>query len=229
MRAIPLFSLMHTTLGVLYVFCAATASSDPIFHWEAASGLTPDQLEHGPELFLSGNVPAPALADDALTITTTANAENVFYLQAEPLVETDRPFTFEFEMRLVSGASSADARGPVSIFITFEDAWGMLLSIDVDAVFFSSAPGVRGEVANVDTDEAAHTYRLQHDGARNLTLFYDGDEILSAAAYQSQADHGTLDRFGWGEGTLLAYGVSEWYSVHHDALGAIFEDSFEEP
>lgn len=132
-------------------------------------------------------------------------------------------------MRLVSGASTSTTRAPAAIFLTTAPSIGISLHIDADRIFFAVGQGTNGPISNVDTDDAMHTYRLEHDGSGNFTLFHDDAEILNASAYESASDNGPVKRFAFGEGSNLAYGVSEWGSVRHDFLGTLFKDSFEAP
>jgi len=203
------------------------ANAEPILLWDAASGLTPDQLDPPYQLILSEGSSIPVLESGSLRITTQQSGQNAFYLMTEPLVTTNRPFTIEFRVQLISGASSVEQRAPITLFITTSDATGTLLCIDVDQVFFLVSSNERGTVAAVDTDEALHSYRLEHDGAGGFTLFYDDGEILKSTAFTNESSHGNLMRIGWGEGSILAFGDSRWVSFTHDAMDELFRDSFE--
>ena len=197
------------------------------YTWEAISGLTPDQAEPAYSLVLSGDAPSPALEPDLLRIATESQSENAYYIQFSPIVDTSLPFTLEFELRLVSGFSATNIRGPVMVFITIANATGTLLVIDLDKVFFLDGAFTPGAQALVDTDDISHHYRLEHDGSGGFTLFYDSMEILSTAAFVDSASHGTQMRIGWGEASTLAFGESEWRSFSHNANDGIFRSGFE--
>jgi hypothetical protein len=214
--------------SIICLTFATLAFSDAIFTWEASSGLTPDEIDPPFALVVAGGASEPTLNSGILTISTAQNAQNVAYQQMEPMIDTDAKFTFEWQLRVVSGSSSSNARGPVGIWFTLGGSYGTLLIIDIDRVFFNDGPLTPGQVATVDTDEAMHTYRLEHDGQGNFTLFYDDAELLMASAYFSVSDHGNIKRIGWGEGSTLAFGVSEWVSLSHNAINPFFKDSFED-
>lgn len=209
--------------------CPAQGQVNSTYNWNAASGLTPDQVEPTFPLFVSGGASAPFLESNLLKISTGQDGQNVYYMQVEPAVETEQDFSIEFRMRLVSGSTSTNLRGPVTVFITLANFRGTLLVIDVDKVFFTASSGTTGTIATVDTNEALHTYRVQHDGLGKFTLFYDESELLQASAFADPANHGSLKRIGWGEGSSYAFGASEWEFFNHNAIDPLFKDSFEDP
>jgi hypothetical protein len=54
-----------------------------------------------------------------------------------------------------------------------------------------------------------------------LSVFQDGKHILDGATFSSSEKNGDVPRVGFGDGTILAHGVSEWEYFHHDAVGKI--------
>jgi len=225
-------SLISGSVPVLFMLILLGTPAGPlvagsIIGWNAASGLTPDQIDTPWTLTLTNGAIAPVLDMGVLRIETDANEKNAFYLQTEPVIDTDRPFTIEFRMRVISGSTVNSARGPVIVFTTVQPSLGTLLILDVDKVFFNVGLNTAGPIATVDTDDQHHDYRLEYDGAGMFVLFYDGDELLSAAAYSSASDHASTLRIGWGEGSVAALGVSEWISFGHTAAASILKDGFE--
>lgn len=219
---------VHSISAILIIVMINWAHAvGPVSNWDAASGLKPDEISEPYEVINNSGV-QPTLDAGKLTISTTADSRNVFYIQREPLVDPSRKFTVTVNMRLVSGTSITPFRAPVGIFTTIAPSVGLVLWIDVDRVFFGVDRFVNGPISNVDTDDAMHTYRIEHDGAGNFTLFHDDIEILSATAWESSQDHGAVRRFAFGDGSSNAHGVSEWSLVNHNFLDPIFRDSFEE-
>ena len=214
-------------LAALFMVTEATAQSLSV--WEASSGLFPEEAGLDYEVFTSGNVPPPTLESDVLTISTSQNADNYFYLQIEPDVQPARAFRAEWEMRLLSGSSSSTGRAPFMVFITMSENIGMLLGIDLDRIFFLVDGANPGSPALVDTDDAFHTYRLEHDGSGGLVLYQDNVQLLAGNAYESASSHGPNKRFGWGEGSTLANGSFEIKSMKHDFPSGLFKDAFEIP
>lgn len=215
--------------GFLLGLCliAGPVRADIVSTWSALSGLTPDQISPPYTQVLVEAAAPPLLDSGVLTISTSQDADNAFFLQIEPLVYTASEFSIEFECRLISGSSSSNVRGPILLFVTVTDSVGILLIIDIDEVFFVVGPTTPGEIAVVDTNDASHVYRLEHDGSGGFTLFHDDLEILNATAFNDLATHGSQMRIGWGEGSILAHGVSEWTSFGHTAVDAYFRDSLE--
>lgn len=219
---------IHSIAAVFIIVMSNWANAvGPVSNWDSASGLKPDEISEPYEIFNNTGV-QPTLDAGKLTISTTADSQNVGYIQRESLVDPSREFTATVNMRLVSGTSSSPFRAPVGIFTTIAPSIGLVLWIDVDRVFFGVDRFVNGPISNVDTDDAMHTYRIEHDGAGNFTLFHDDVEILSATAWESSQDHGVVRRFIFGDGSSNAQGVSEWSLVNHNFLDPIFRDSFEE-
>jgi hypothetical protein len=214
---------------VLSLVAVAGAQAQSLSEWEASSGVLPDEAGLGYTVIQAGNVPAPTLESGVLTVSTSQNADNYYYVQVEPDVEPDRAFTIDWEMRLLSGSSSSTARAPFMMFITIDENVGTLLGIDADRIFFVVAGLNAGPPALVDTDDAFHAYRLEHDGSGGFVLYQDDVQLLSAAAYESAGSHGPLKRFGWGEGSILARGSFEISSMTHDFPSGLFKDAFEIP
>jgi hypothetical protein len=224
-RSIQVYSISAIPIIVMSNWVYAV---DPVSNWDPASGLKPDEISEPYELLNNSGV-QPVLDAGILTISTTSDSQNVYYIQRQPLVGPSRKFTATVNMRLVSGTSTSPFRAPVAIFTTISPSVGLVLFIDVDRVFFGVDRFVNGPIANVDTDDAMHTYRFEHDGTGNFTLFHDDIEILSATAWESTQDHGTIRRWAFGDGSSNAHGISEWGQVTHNFLDPIFQDSLEEP
>ena len=208
------------------VFCNLTHAADRISNWDPSSGLKPDEISEPYELVDNFTTP-PYLDSGKLIISNTAYSNIQFYIQREPLVDPSVPFSVTVNMKLVSGSSSSEYRAPAAIVFTIAPSRGIILWIDIDRVFFGKDRFVNGPVANVDTDEAMHTYRVEHDGDGNFTLFHDDIEILTGSAFESTPDHGVVRRFAFGDVTNASYGVSEWGAITHNFINQVFGDSFE--
>lgn len=142
----------------------------------------------------------------------------MFYIQREPIVDTSGPFFIEARLRFVSGSSSLASRAPISIAFTTAPNIGTTLFIGLDRVFFNTGDATAGPSAVVDTNGAFHTYRIDYDGAGALSLAYDGNTVLAGATFTSASFNGPQERIAWGEGSILAFGTSEWQYFQHNAL-----------
>jgi len=209
----PLAALTLVALAA----ASAPAAAGYVSSWNAASGLYPDQISPPYSLFDSS--PAdPVLAGGVLTVSTSAQLQQMYYRQLDPIVDTSGAFFIEARLRLVSGAASHASRAPISITFTTAPNVGNALQIHHDSVFFLTDNLVAGTKVAVDTNDAFHTYRIESDGAGGLTLDWDGTQILTGATFLSADANGPTERITWGQGSQLAFGTSEWAYFTHDAL-----------
>jgi hypothetical protein len=211
---------------LIIAVCNTSLAADLVSLWDPSSGLKPDEISEPYELIDNFTTP-PYLESGKLIISNTSPSNIQLYIQREPLVDPSVPFSVTVNMKLVSGVSSSEYRAPAAIVFTIAPSRGIILWIDIDRVFFGKDRFVNGPVANVDTDEAMHAYRIEHDGDGNFTLFHDDVEILTGSAFESTPDHGPVRRFAFGDVTNASYGVSEWGAVSHNFINPVFRDSFE--
>ena len=211
---------------LIFSACNTALAADRISMWDPSSGLKPDEISEPYELV--DNIATPPYLDSGKLIISNTTYSNIqLYIQREPLVDPSVPFSVTVNMKLASGASASEYRAPAALVFTIAPSRGIILWIDIDRVFFGEDRFVNGPVANVDTDEAMHTYRIEHDGDGNFTLFHDDVETLTGSAFESTQDHGPVRRFAFGDVTNAAYGVSEWGAITHNFINPVFRDSFE--
>jgi hypothetical protein len=189
-----------------------------VSNYQASSGLFPDQISPPYTLFDDASPENPMLAGGILTLSTSANAERIFYSQFAPIVDTSAAFFIEARVRFVSGSSSSAARAPISIQFTTAPNVGNTLFIGPDEVFFNTGENTAGLKAMVDTNDGFHTYRVEYSGAGALALFYDGIPLLTGSTFTSSGFNGAQERITWGEGSVLALGTSQWEYFQHNAL-----------
>jgi len=184
--------------------------------WDAGSGLTPEQS--CPAWMLTDDAPGadPVLANGVLTLSTAANAEDMFYTQGIPLPAPD-PIVIEARVQLSSGSSSFDNRGPVAVGVTTSPNTGAFLFLDAGQMFLTADGDVRGASASVDTEGAPHTYRMEVTAAGFVTVAYDGTTKLAGHTFMNAAAFGPTPRVLWGEGSVLAFGTEAWTSLRHNA------------
>jgi hypothetical protein len=97
---------------------------------------------------------------------------------------------------------------------------GALFFVDADEIFLTSAGDVKGPTAVVDTNDAAHTYRIVVGGTAAgspVTVFYDGVSTLTGVTYSEPTSLGPVERVFWGEGSTFAFGTLEWEYFRHNA------------
>lgn len=205
---------------LLFVIHGQPALAGFVSNYQASSGLLPNQISPPYTLFDDANPENPSVAGGILTLSTSENAERIFYSQLAPVVDTSGAFFIEARMRFVSGSTSSPSRAPFSISFTTAPGVGNALFIDRDSVFFNIASNTAGPKVAVDTDGAFHTYRIDYSGAGGLTLRYDGNPvpILVGSTFSSLDFNGSQERIAWGPGSILSFGTSEWQYFQHNAL-----------
>ncbi len=90
----------------------------------------------------------------------------------------------EARVKLGSGSTSAATRAPIVVAATTSPNVGSALWIGEDEIFINNADFVKGPTANVDTDDAFHTYRIEVTGA-SVDVFYDGALTLTGSTFTS--------------------------------------------
>lgn len=185
--------------------------------WFASSGLFPDQVSPPWALTDSATPEDPVLSGGVLTISTSTGAENMRYTQAgtvlvEPVPD---PWVMEGRLRFVSGGSSHVSRAPVTIQFQPGPFVGNVLMIGKDEIWLLAGDLVRGATALVDTDGAFHTYRIGLGSGGAISVFYDDVLTLTGTTFGSPNVTATSILF-WGEGSSLAFGISEWEFFRHN-------------
>ncbi len=87
----------------------------------------------------------------------------------------------------------------------------------MDEIFLLVANNVKDVSAFVDTDDAFHTYRIEVDGAGNISVFYDNALTLSGSSFVSTPANGPTPRVAWGMSSGFAHGTAEWEFVEPNA------------
>lgn len=199
------------------VATATIARAQPVESvWDAASGLTPDQVCPAWTLVDTAAASDPVLGGGVLVLSTASNAEDMFYRQAISLPAPD-PIVIEARVQLSAGSSSSGARGPIAVGVTTSSNTGAFLFLGTDEMFLAAAGGVRGASATVDTDGALHTYRIEITAAGAVTVAYDGTPTLSGSTFTDASTFGPDPMILWGDGSSSASGTEAWSSFRHDA------------
>ena len=186
--------------------------------WNAAAGFLPDQASPAWTLVDGAEPEQPSIADELLMIQTSENAENIYYIQSEPILDVTLPFALEARLRFVSGSSASTNRATGFIAVSVSPNEGTALFIGQDFIFLTTAGDVVGNSAVVDTDDGLHDYRIDIAEDGSVTVSHDGAPVLTGATFISAPTHGNEERVFWGEGSTLAFGTLEWASVRHTAL-----------
>jgi hypothetical protein len=186
--------------------------------WTAAGGLPPDAIPSPYGLVDSAEPEDPVLGGGMLTISTSADAAAMYYIQSGAALAPPDPWVIEFEMRHVSGSSSTPLRAPATVFVTTSPDVGMLMQIGADSVFLLADVNTMGASATVDTDDAFHTYRMEVAANGAIDVYYDDALTLQGSTYTSATSHGAVPRVAFGAASQLSQGVSEWRSFAHDGL-----------
>jgi Putative metal-binding motif/Lectin C-type domain/Viral BACON domain len=187
--------------------------------WDAASGTLPSELSC-PWTEVNNTASEPQIQNGRMTILTTAPTQNTYYIQSQGQLSIPADsLVLQFRVRFVSGSSLTSWRGPISIGIESPAEWGTDIFIDRREIFYLSANLTRGGTAPVVTDDALHTYRIVVAGTE-LRIYQDGLLRLHGSTFHGRSGDGFFagyPRIDWGEGSLDAYGTSEWEYFQHNA------------
>ncbi|MFO0727941.1 MAG: hypothetical protein U1E65_29445 [Myxococcota bacterium] len=204
---------------------AAPADTGPILSstasWSAAAGL-PDTACPTWTLIDTANPEAPLIQNGILEISDDQESENMYFLQDGASLIAPPHLIIEARMRYGSGAASTPSRTPA--VIGFRLGPGLdkqLFQIGEGEAFLLSSENVRGSSTTTPTSDAFHDYRVEAElpgGA--VRVFQDGRLILTGGVYpEPNAAAGPAILFG--EGSVFAFGASEWISVSHNAHAPI--------
>lgn len=210
--------LLASWTAAIVVALAASASAQPTEAvWDGASGQTPEQA--CPAWTLVDTAPGadPVLSNGVLTLSTAANAQDMFYMQTALTMPLPDPVVIEARLEFVSGQSSLGNRGPVAIAVTTAPNMGTLFFVGANQIFLTGTGDVRGDTAAVDTEAAFHVYHIEITAAGAVTVRYDGTPTLTGTTYPSVPAFGPTPRILWGEGSIVAFGTEQWSSFRHNA------------
>jgi hypothetical protein len=184
--------------------------------WEASSGVTPDGLQLPFTLTDTADPEDPVLSGGTLTLSTSDNAEIMDYVQSGAEVTMPDHLVIEARLRYVSGSTSTNARQPSLIYFTTSPLIGNALMIGQDEIYLLVSNSVKDTSAFVDTDGAYHDYRIEVT-AGVISVYHDDIQVLTGSSYSDASTNGTSPRVGFGLGSTLSQGVSEWQSFEHNA------------
>ena len=225
MKKLKAFTILYRLFGIaLTCFLwvdSREASAQLMSNWDASSGVFPDQVTPACAawtLFDNANPEDPVLGSGLLTINTSSDTENMFYIQTEPAVDTSGSFFIESRLKYISGSATDPSKTSTNILFTTAPNIGNGLFIGSDEVYFLTGNNLKGPTASVDTDDDFHTYRIDVGSSGAFTLSYDGNNILSGTTFTSIPSNGSQERILWGEASSFATGESEWSFVRHNAL-----------
>ena len=193
----------------------AAAPSDGAFTrtWLASSGHYPDAdcLWHR----ATSDSTQASLGPSALTISTVLLPDNHYYYQAGAELEIPDPWVIEARIRI--GTNADDGLAATSAAIGFAPAANIenLLFIGAGHIYLWNSPLVIGPEAFLDTQSAAHTYRIEVAGNGATSVYYDDALTLTGTASFDQAFEDSTTVW-WGDGTSHASGSSSWEYVTHN-------------
>lgn len=214
-RFLPRLGSSALVLGLLMT----GARAQSIFSYDASTGKLPESPCW--KLIDTANPEQPLVAGGKLTLSSSADAENMFFLWDSKL-NFPAKLVFEARMRRVSGSSSHTARTPAVMGVTTLPGVGNALFIGQDEIFLLAGNLVKGASASLDTDDLAHTYRMEVTGTAQgsqIEVFYDSETSprLQGTTFFDTSANGLAPRLQFGEASNLSWGTSEWEWVSHNA------------
>jgi hypothetical protein len=160
-------------------------------------------------------------------MATSVDAETMSFFHTGAQVTMPDDLVIEARMKLVSGSSSTNDRGPALIGFTTAPGIGGVLQFGVDDVFLLSSCTVRGATAPVDTNDSFHTYRIEVT-AGAITVYQDAVQILTGSSFDSVSCNGNEARVIFGVFSISSHGVSEWQTFEHNASPPIVTATWNE-
>jgi hypothetical protein len=197
--------------------------------YDAGRGHTPDVVCPPYELFVTGTSGSDSLEGKALVINTTVYNDYWFFRHIDQDLEIPENLVIEANMRVVSGNRNAAYRDIAVIGFTTEPNVGGALWIGPDRMFLTADNIVVGDYIDstidptFDTNDTAHKYKIEVDQTGAISVFYDGakDPILTGSVFYSAPANGPVTRVAFGDGTIHAFGVTEWLTFKHNACAPI--------
>jgi hypothetical protein len=177
--------------------------------WEASTGTFPQHLA-APWTLTDSATPEEPHFDGDLLVLGTDPGEDMYYRQLPAVADLSGSFYIEARMRLRSGASSATGRAPVMIAFTTGTRVGSALLISVDSVSLNRSASTIEPSVSVDTNDALHTYRIEHNTTGDVRVYQDGTQILTGHTFYDAGFNTATMSITWGELSSVAYGTSEW-------------------
>ncbi len=98
----------------------------------------------------------------------------------------------EFRMKRISGSNIDPVRQPAGLVYYSKPDSGNVLYIGKDSIFIWSDYEVIGDLAEVDTDDDFHNYRVEVDNAGNINVFYDDILTLTGQTINSNVPVGMV-------------------------------------
>ena len=191
--------------------------------WEASSGILPTEI--CPEWTETNAVESntATLNGDTLIISTVTNAANQAYSQVQPTVSFPDTLVIEFDMRCLSGTSSVPERTHVVIPLRTGNERGNNVYIDVDRIFLLESGFVIGNLVNITTDDAFHSYKIIVYG-EHIYVYFDDTLVVDDSTHQDVA-FGNNQFIGWGDFHIQSSGTSKWLTFKHNAYA--FDQDFD--
>lgn len=185
--------------------------------WQASSGKFPTEVCPGWALANQAAPENPVLEGDSLVFSITDPGQNKYYQMITPMVIMPDTLVMEFRMRFVSGAAFLAGREPTEAFWGVGADVGNRLFIGADSVFIWSSANVVGPSSNIDTDDSAHTYRIEVTTANVVTVYYDDSLIITGSNITSAPYIGAGPRVLFGHGSSSTVGTDKWLYFKHNA------------
>jgi hypothetical protein len=187
--------------------------------WFASTGFLPDQVTTNWALS-DTSVNDPFISAGAMTLSTAASSEGMFYRQTANLA-IPANLTMEFRARMLSRNTVANNNSPMAIFFTTGSGVGNILYFGLDDLWLANGFLVRGPSASVDTDGAFHTYRIEVNGVASgspIKVFYDNGALplFTGALVTDATLNGSSQRIGFGDATAGDSGMTQWEYFYHN-------------
>jgi len=206
--------------------------AETFYSWNASSGLFPDQVAPvGGSITLTDSSSLDVAFDnelDALTFPDDTSLSSMLFYRlnfgdgsdSAPSNPFENGYAINFEVRIDSSIQTDNRRGAIAVTMrTGQSRYSLSAGIDYVRMIRDFEAG--SPVASVDTNGSFHTYRIEVDGVKPgsaIRLFQDGGLILNASTGLLDPGESEDISFGFGEGSGIARGTSQWRSYSVEAI-----------
>jgi len=185
---------------------------NPVAVWSARDGM-PDTACAPWTISKYPTMGVPVLADGTLTISTSADGEDVAYAQGAEVLQDSRPFVMEARVKFVAGATSHAARSGATLAFFLGGAANALMIHDGEVALLAG-PQVKGPTHAVPTTDAFHDYRIEANlDSKAIAVWRDQQLVLFGQLYADNSSRQII----FGDTTGAAHATSEWQRVSHNA------------
>lgn len=158
---------------------------------------------------------------DELILGNSTQAELLYYYQDGSTISFADSLVIEFEMKYIDGYVGIGDSAMYGVFNAgYHDdfGYGTVFWVKQDSIFLWAETDIVGDLAEVDTDDDFHNYRIIVSDSGDVSVYYDDALLLTGATYQRDPWIIIgMDGIFWGQNTRNSYGTARYTYFRHNA------------